>query len=38
MTRAMEPMTGPAIHASLFLDEVEIVRNEAGFLESLKTR
>jgi len=42
MTRAMEPTTGPAIHASLFLDEVElireIVRNEAGFLESLKTR
>jgi len=25
MTRAMEPTTGPAIHASLFLDEVELV-------------
>jgi hypothetical protein len=25
MTRAMEPTTGPAIHASLFMDEVELV-------------
>lgn len=25
MTRAMEPTTGPAIHASLFTAEVELV-------------